>query len=289
MRSDFAKYDFLNWLKLAFTDIDFIMLKHLAKLNLFVSSFLKQKDPSPIEPIKYANVLLYLGDSITTDHISPAGSIARNSPAAKYLSERGLAPRDFNSYGSRRGNDAVMSRGTFANIRLVNKLMGTQTGPKTVFMPTQAPMDIFDAAEQYKLNTIPVILRAGKEYGSGSSRDWAAKGPWMLGIKAIIAESYERIHRSNLIGMGIVPFQFMPGETAESLQLTGKEKYSIHIDDSLVIRQIVNVEVKSKLVMFCWTFSALLPRCLRIVYAQNYFKFFSFWAFNLSGQFYAEI
>ena len=185
-----------------------------------------------------------MGDSITTDHISPAGSIARNSPAAKYLSEKGLAPRDFNSYGSRRGNDAVMSRGTFANIRLVNKLMGSQTGPKTIFMPTQAPMDIFDAAEQYRHKNIPVILLAGKEYGSGSSRDWAAKGPWMLGIKAIIAESYERIHRSNLIGMGIIPFQFLNGETGESLNLTGKEKFSIKIDDGLSVKQIVDVEVK---------------------------------------------
>ena len=131
-------------------------------------------DFPPIQPIKNANCLLNLGDSITTDHISPAGSIARNSPAAKYLSDRGLAARDFNSYGSRRGNDAVMSRGTFANIRLVNKLMGGQTGPKTVVLPTQQVTDIFDAAEAYKSKSIPVILLAGKEYGSGSSRDWAA-------------------------------------------------------------------------------------------------------------------
>lgn len=137
-------------------------------------------DLNSIEAIKNANVLLYLGDSITTDHISPAGSIARNSSAARYLLEKGLAPRDFNSYGSRRGNDAVMTRGTFANIRILNKLMGSQTGPRTIHFPTNQPMDVFDAAEQYKKDQISVIVIAGKEYGSGSSRDWAAKGPWML-------------------------------------------------------------------------------------------------------------
>ena len=206
-----------------------------------------EKNVQPIKPIENAHVLLYLGDSITTDHISPAGSIARNSPAAKYLSERGLAPRDFNSYGSRRGNDAVMSRGTFANIRLVNKLLGSQApGPKTIHIPTQTQMDIFDAAEKYKQNGVSVILIAGKEYGSGSSRDWAAKGPWMLGIKCIIAESYERIHRSNLIGMGIIPFQFLDGESGESHNLTGKEKFSIRIDDELTVKQIVDVEVFKK-------------------------------------------
>ena len=201
------------------------------------------KEIGTIKPISSARVLLYLGDSITTDHISPAGSIARNSPAAKYLSEKGLAPRDFNSYGSRRGNDAVMSRGTFANIRLVNKLMGSQTGPKTVHFPTEKQLDIFDAAEFYKQENVPVVLLAGKEYGSGSSRDWAAKGPWMLGIKAIIAESYERIHRSNLIGMGIVPFQFLEGQNAETLNLTGKEKFTIHLDQDLTVKKIVDVEV----------------------------------------------
>lgn len=198
---------------------------------------------SQVNPIKNARVLLYLGDSITTDHISPAGSIARNSPAAKYLLDRGLAPRDFNSYGSRRGNDAVMSRGTFANIRLVNKLMGGQTGPKTVFFPKNQVMDVYDAADNYKRNDIPIIVIAGKEYGSGSSRDWAAKGPWMLGVKAIIAESYERIHRSNLIGMGIIPFQFLDGESGESLNLNGTETFDIKIDDGLAVKQIVDVQV----------------------------------------------
>jgi aconitate hydratase len=154
------------------------------------------------KPIKNARVLLNLGDSITTDHISPAGSIARNSPAARYLADRGLFPKDFNSYGSRRGNDAVMSRGTFANIRIVNKFMKS-AGPKTIHFPSMEEMDIFDCAERYKNENVPQILLVGKEYGSGSSRDWAAKGPFLLGIKAVIAESYERIHRSNLVGMGV--------------------------------------------------------------------------------------
>ena len=133
-----------------------------------------------MEPINNAHALLYLGDSITTDHISPAGSIARNSPAARYLTEKGLPAREFNSYGSRRGNDFVMARGTFANIRLINKIMGSQVGPKTIYFPSGEIMDIFDAAEMYKSDRIPAIILAGKEYGSGSSRDWAAKGPWML-------------------------------------------------------------------------------------------------------------
>lgn len=200
------------------------------------------KDLIPLKSLENARALLYLGDSITTDHISPAGSIARNSPAAKYLTEKGLAPRDFNSYGSRRGNDAVMTRGTFANIRLVNKLMGTQLGPKTLHMPSEAILDIYEAAECYKKENVPVILLAGKEYGSGSSRDWAAKGPYILGVKAIIAESYERIHRSNLIGMGILPFQFLQGQTAESLGLTGKELFNIKIDQDLNVKQIQEVE-----------------------------------------------
>ncbi|XP_073818967.1 cytoplasmic aconitate hydratase-like [Musca autumnalis] len=178
--------------------------------------------------IKDARCLLFLGDSVTTDHISPAGSIARNSPAARYLSERKLTPKDFNSYGSRRGNDAIMARGTFANIRLVNKLV-PKTGPRTVHIPSQEEMDIFDCAERYREEGTPLVLVVGKDYGSGSSRDWAAKGPFLLGIKAVIAESYERIHRSNLVGMGIIPLQFLPGQNAETLNLTGREKYNISI------------------------------------------------------------
>lgn len=182
----------------------------------------------PIAPIVGARPLLLLGDSVTTDHISPAGSIARNSPAARFLAKRGLTPRDFNSYGSRRGNDAIMARGTFANIRLVNKLAST-TGPRTRHIPSGEELDVFDCAERYRSEGVPLIAIVGKEYGSGSSRDWAAKGPYLLGIRAVIAESYERIHRSNLVGMGIAPLQFVPGQNAESLGLSGTETYDITI------------------------------------------------------------
>ncbi|XP_049539574.1 cytoplasmic aconitate hydratase-like [Anopheles darlingi] len=178
-----------------------------------------------------ARALLNLGDSVTTDHISPAGSIARNSPAARYLSERGLTPREFNSYGSRRGNDAIMARGTFANIRLVNKLVGGVAGPRTLHIPSGEEMDVFDCAERYRTESTPLIALVGKDYGSGSSRDWAAKGPYLLGIRAVIAESYERIHRSNLVGMGIVPLQYLDGQNAESLGLTGRELFNVAIPD----------------------------------------------------------
>jgi aconitate hydratase len=183
-------------------------------------------------PIKSAHALLHLGDSVTTDHISPAGSIPRNSPAARYLASRGLSPRDFNSFGSRRGNDAVMARGTFGNIRLVNKFIGKAT-PKTVHIPSGVTLDVFDAAQEYATTNTDLIILAGKDYGCGSSRDWAAKGPFLLGIKAVIAESYERIHRSNLVGMGIVPLQYEEGQTATSLGLSGKEKFDIDIPESL--------------------------------------------------------
>ena len=190
-----------------------------------------QKELAKIKPITKARVLLNLGDSVTTDHISPAGSIARNSPAARYLAGRGLTPKEFNSYGSRRGNDEVMARGTFANIRLVNKFL-TKAGPRTIYIPTKEEMDIFDAAEKYAKDQTPLILLVGKEYGSGSSRDWAAKGPYLLGIRAVIAESYERIHRSNLVGMGIIPLQYLPGQNAETLGLTGYEMYDIAIPEN---------------------------------------------------------
>ncbi|XP_052862349.1 cytoplasmic aconitate hydratase-like [Anopheles cruzii] len=180
--------------------------------------------------IEGARALLNLGDSVTTDHISPAGSIARNSPAARYLSDRGLTPRDFNSYGSRRGNDAIMARGTFANIRLVNRLV-SGAGPRTLHIPSGEEMDVFDCAERYAAEGTPLIALVGKDYGSGSSRDWAAKGPYLLGIRAVIAESYERIHRSNLVGMGIVPLQYLDGQNAESLGLTGRELFTLAIPD----------------------------------------------------------
>jgi aconitate hydratase len=167
-----------------------------------------------------------LGDSVTTDHISPAGSIKKDSPAGKYLQEHGVQPGDFNSYGSRRGNHEVMVRGTFANVRLRNKLVSTEGG-FTRHLPTHSEMSIFDASQKYQSEGTPLIILAGKEYGSGSSRDWAAKGPRLLGVDAVIAESYERIHRSNLVGMGVLPLQFPTGQNAESLKLTGEEVFEI--------------------------------------------------------------
>ncbi|MDE0612559.1 MAG: aconitate hydratase AcnA, partial [Gammaproteobacteria bacterium] len=177
--------------------------------------------------IQSARVLAFLGDSVTTDHISPAGSIAEDSPAGRYLIARGVQPADFNSYGSRRGNHEVMMRGTFANIRLRNRLANGVEGGVTRHLPDGELMSIFDAAMKYREEGIPLIVLAGKEYGCGSSRDWAAKGPRLQGVRAVIAESYERIHRSNLIGMGILPLQFQPGESAESLGLTGEEVFDI--------------------------------------------------------------
>ncbi|KAH8267274.1 hypothetical protein KR018_000675, partial [Drosophila ironensis] len=184
-----------------------------------------------LKNIEKARCLALLGDFITTDHISPAGAIARNSPAARYLSENNVTPRDFNTYGTRRGHDGVLSRGCFANIRLVNKLI-PKTGPRTLHIPSQEILDVYDAAQKYRAEGTPLVLVAGKDYGSGSSRDWAAKGPYMLGIKAIIAESYERIHRSNLVGVGVIPLQFLPGQSAETLKLTGLELYDIILPKS---------------------------------------------------------
>jgi aconitate hydratase len=182
--------------------------------------------PSAVEDIKGARVLAVLGDSVTTDHISPAGSIKKDGPAGKYLIAHGVQPADFNSYGSRRGNHEVMVRGTFANVRLRNKMVNTEGG-FTRHLPDSAEMSIFDASEKYHAEKVPLVILAGKEYGSGSSRDWAAKGPRLLGVRAVIAESYERIHRSNLVGMGILPLQFLPGENAETLKLTGEEVFEI--------------------------------------------------------------
>ena len=182
--------------------------------------------PSAVEDIRGARVLAMLGDSVTTDHISPAGSIKKDGPAGKYLIAHGVQPADFNSYGSRRGNHEVMVRGTFANVRLRNKMVNTEGG-FTRHLPDGAEMSIFDASEKYHAEKVPLVILAGKEYGSGSSRDWAAKGPRLLGVRAVIAESYERIHRSNLVGMGILPLQFLPGENAETLNLTGEEVFEI--------------------------------------------------------------
>jgi len=185
--------------------------------------------PAPVEDIRSARCLAVLGDSVTTDHISPAGSIKKNGPAGEYLAAHGVAPADFNSYGSRRGNHEVMVRGTFANVRLRNKLAPGTEGGVTRLLPEGTGMSIYDASVIYAQRGIPLCILAGKEYGSGSSRDWAAKGPRLLGIKFVIAESYERIHRSNLVGMGILPFQFLPGQSAASLGLTGEEIF--HIGD----------------------------------------------------------
>jgi aconitate hydratase len=188
--------------------------------------------PLPIQPIVGARVLGLFGDSITTDHISPAGDIPLNSPAGRYLLAQGVKPEDFNQYGTRRGNDRVMTRGTFANIRLKNLLVPGVEGGVTVHLPDGRVMDIYDAAMAYKQEGTPLIVIAGKEYGTGSSRDWAAKGSLLLGVRAVIAESFERIHRSNLVGMGVLPLQFLPGQNAESLGLTGRETFTIPLDDA---------------------------------------------------------
>ena len=186
-----------------------------------------EAEPSPVEDIEGARVLALLGDSVTTDHISPAGTISPTSPAGRWLQEQGVEPEDFNSYGSRRGNHDVMVRGTFANVRLRNQLAPGTEGGVTRHLPDGEEMSIYDAAVRYREEGVPLVVVAGAEYGSGSSRDWAAKGTSLLGVRAVIAESYERIHRSNLVGMGVLPLQFPEGESAESLGLTGEEEFSV--------------------------------------------------------------
>ncbi len=205
---------------------------------------LEVKEP---EDILNARVLVYLGDSVTTDHISPAGAIPPDSPAGQYLISKGVDPKDFNSYGSRRGNHEVMIRGTFANIRIRNKLVPGREGGYTVYLPTNEEMAIFEASQRYQRDGTPLLVIAGKEYGTGSSRDWAAKGPALLGVKSVLAESFERIHRSNLVGMGILPLQFKEGEDAESLGLGGREFYNIvKITGDLAPGKEVEVVVKSE-------------------------------------------
>eukprot|EP01083_Nonionella_stella_P301954 1038888_1 len=198
-------------------------------------------DPPGVRSVEQAHVLLYLGDSITTDHISPAGKIARNSPAARYLEDRGVSPADFNTYGARRGNDEVMARGTFANIRLVNKFV-ERAGPNTMHIPSRDTLPVWDAAERYMAEGRALIIVAGAQYGSGSSRDWAAKGPHLQGVSGVIATSYERIHRSNLVGMGIVPMQFKEGQSLETLGLSGEELYTIDLVSKPLTVQM-NVDV----------------------------------------------
>jgi aconitate hydratase len=206
------------------------------------------RDPAPISDIKDARVLLVLADSITTDHISPAGSIKKSSPGGSYLIEHGVEVADYNSYGSRRGNHEVMVRGTFANIRLRNALAGGAEGGLSRHFSRDGTAgevrSVFDVAETYAKEGVPLMILAGKEYGSGSSRDWAAKGPKLLGVRAVLAESYERIHRSNLVGMGILPLEYMPGDNAASLGLTGEETFSIEGLSGAIASRKVTVRAK---------------------------------------------
>jgi aconitate hydratase len=204
------------------------------------------KAPPALADIHGAKVLAILGDSVTTDHISPAGSIPVESPAGKYLIANGVKPHEFNSYGARRGNHEVMMRGTFGNIRLRNQLAPGTEGGWTLFLPDGEKMSIYDAAVKYREAGVPLVVLAGKEYGSGSSRDWAAKGTRLLGVRAVIAESYERIHRSNLVGMGVLPLEFKPGENRESLGLTGHEIFEIEGVASLAPKKPITVRAKSE-------------------------------------------
>jgi aconitate hydratase len=194
-----------------------------------------------LKDITGARALAVFGDSITTDHISPAGNIAKDSPAAKYLAAHGVQPKDYNQYGARRGNHEVMIRGTFANIRLKNGLVNWEEGWNTLHLPAGEKMPIYEASQRYQKDGVPLVVIAGKEYGSGSSRDWAAKGTALLGVKAVIAESYERIHRSNLVGMGVLPLQFKPGESRETLGLTGRETFDIAGVGALTPKKLLKV------------------------------------------------
>src|SRR5437667_843264 len=199
-----------------------------------------------IDNIVDARALGIFGDSVTTDHISPAGAIKATSPAGEYLKSRGINPEDFNSYGSRRGNDLVMTRGTFANVRIKNLMVPGTEGGVTKHYPDGKQMPIFDAAMLYQRENVPLIILAGHEYGTGSSRDWAAKGTRLLGVKAVIAASYERIHRSNLVGMGVLPLQFLDGVTAESHGIDGSQTFSITgLSDSIQPGQRLTVEIKT--------------------------------------------
>jgi aconitate hydratase len=201
-------------------------------------------EPTPPSDIVCARALAVLGDSVTTDHISPAGSIPSDSPAGKYLMSKGVSPGDFNSYGARRGNHEVMMRGTFANIRLRNQLAPGTEGGWTTLLPDGGVTTIYDAAMQYKEQGVPLVIIAGKEYGSGSSRDWAAKGTVLLGVKAVLAESFERIHRSNLVNMGVLPLEFRAGANAASLKISGRERFDIlGMGATLKPRGVVTVRV----------------------------------------------
>jgi aconitate hydratase len=200
-------------------------------------------EPAPLADVVGARALVVVGDSVTTDHISPAGSIAATSPAGRFLQEHGVEVRDFNSYGSRRGNHEVMMRGTFANIRLRNALADGKEGNWTTHLPSGELTSVYDASMRYQAEGTPLVVLAGKEYGTGSSRDWAAKGTLLLGVKAVLAESFERIHRGNLVGMGVLPLQYLPGESAASLDLTGRETFTIRGLAGLEPRQEIEIEV----------------------------------------------
>ena len=226
--------------------------------------------PKPIEPIQGAHVLCLLGDSITTDHISPAGSIAKDSPAGQYLQAQGVPPGNFNSYGARRGNDRVMVRGTFANVRLKNAMVPGTEGGLTLHVPSGRRMSIFEASETYRVDNVPLLVIAGKEYGTGSSRDWAAKGTLLLGVRAVIAESFERIHRSNLVGMGVLPLVFQNGENAEKLGLIGFEEYFVDVPSELSPRQPISVRVKrTDGTFFQFVTQSRLDTPIDIKYYQN--------------------
>jgi aconitate hydratase len=222
-------------------------------------------EPGKISAIHNARVLVMVGDSVTTDHISPAGAIKKDSPAGKYLMENGVQPVDFNQYGSRRGNDRVMTRGTFANVRLKNLLAPGTEGGVTTYLPTGEVMSIFDASQKYQAAGVPLVVLAGKDYGMGSSRDWAAKGVFLLGVKAVIASSFERIHRSNLVGMGVLPLVFMKGQSRESLGLTGQETFEILIDGNLKPKQDVTVKAGDK----TFTTSCRIDTPVEIEYYRN--------------------
>ncbi len=201
------------------------------------------REAAAIPSIRGARVLVMVGDSVTTDHISPAGSIKADSPAGRWLQAQGVTPREFNSYGARRGNDLVMTRGTFANIRLRNQLAPGTEGGVTRYLPTGEILSIYDASVRYQQQHVPLVVLAGKEYGTGSSRDWAAKGTFLLGVRFVLAESYERIHRSNLVGMGVLPLEYMPGETAQSLGLTGEEQFDLELGEPIVPRATLTLRV----------------------------------------------
>jgi len=229
-----------------------------------------KEEPEPIKSIEGARVLVKVGDSITTDHISPAGNIKEDAPAGEYLKANGVDKKDFNSYGSRRGNDRVMTRGTFANVRFKNQLAPGKEGGFTEYHPTGEITTIYDASLKYKASNTPLIAIAGNQYGTGSSRDWAAKGTNLLGVKAVIAESYERIHRSNLVQMGVLPLQFKEGETPESLGLEGSETFTIHLSDDIKARGEVKVTaVKEDGVEINFTTNSRIDTPVEVDYYRN--------------------